>query len=38
MTGTGACETSWVFPRAPDVGLFRIYSESVGVGTYATCM
>jgi predicted extracellular nuclease len=34
-TGTGACETSWVFPRAPDVGLFRIYSESVGVGTYA---
>ena len=32
-TGTGACETSWVFPRAPDVGLFRIYSDSIGVGT-----
>jgi Ca2+-binding RTX toxin-like protein len=33
-TGSGACETSWVFPRAPDVGLFRIYSTSVGVGSY----
>jgi predicted extracellular nuclease len=32
--GTGACETSWVFPRAPDVGLFRIYSTSIGVGSY----
>ena len=31
-TGTGACETSWVFPRAPDVGLFRINSESGDVG------
>jgi uncharacterized protein len=31
---TGACETSWVFPRAPDVGLFRIYSNSIGVGSY----
>jgi predicted extracellular nuclease len=30
----GACETSWVFPRAPDIGLFRIYSTSVGVGSY----
>jgi len=31
---TGACETSWVFPRAPDIGLFRIYSTSIGVGNY----
>ena len=29
-----ACETAWVFPRAPDVGLFRIYSTSIGVGSY----
>ncbi|HEX7567724.1 MAG TPA: lamin tail domain-containing protein, partial [Anaerolineaceae bacterium] len=33
-TGTGACETSWVFPRAPDIGLFRIYTTSIGVGSY----
>ncbi len=33
-TGTGACETSWVFPRAPDIGLFRIYNTSVGAGFY----
>jgi uncharacterized protein len=33
-TGTGACETSWVFPRAPDIGLFRIYSTGAGVGSY----
>jgi uncharacterized protein len=33
-TGVTACETSWVFPRAPDVGLFRIYSNSIGVGSY----
>jgi predicted extracellular nuclease len=33
-TGTGACETSWVFPRAPSVGLFRIFTTSVGVGFY----
>jgi len=32
-TGTGACETSWVFPRAPDVALFGIWSSSIGVGT-----
>ena len=32
--GVTACETSWVFPRAPDVGLFRIYSTSIGVGSY----
>jgi predicted extracellular nuclease len=33
-TGPGACETSWVFPRAPDVGLFRIYDEAIGLGGY----
>ncbi len=32
-TGTRACETSWVFPRAPDVALFGIWSSSIGVGT-----
>jgi predicted extracellular nuclease len=33
-TGIDACETTWVFPRAPDIGLFRIYSDTVGVGSY----
>jgi predicted extracellular nuclease len=33
-SGISACETSWVFPRAPDIGLFRIYSAGIGVGTY----
>ncbi len=33
-SGSGACETSWVFPRAPDIGLFRIYSTAIGVGSY----
>jgi predicted extracellular nuclease len=33
-TGSGACETSWVFPRAPSVALFRMYSTSIGVGSY----
>ncbi len=32
--GVSACETSWVFPRAPGVGLFRIYSTTVGDGSY----
>jgi len=32
--GVSACETSWVFPRAPDVALFRIYSTSIGVGSH----
>jgi hypothetical protein len=32
--GVTACETSWVFPRAPDVALFRIYSTSIGVGSH----
>jgi len=31
-SGVSACETSWVFPRAPDVGLFRVYSTSIGIG------
>ena len=31
--GVSACETSWVFPRAPDVALFGIWSTSIGVGT-----
>ncbi len=34
-TGTGACETSWVFPRAPDVALFRVWATGVGSGNYA---
>ncbi len=29
-----ACETRWVFPRAPDVALFRIYNVSIGTGNY----
>jgi predicted extracellular nuclease len=33
--GVTACECTWVFPRAPDVGLFRIYSTTVGVGNYS---
>ncbi len=33
--GVTACETSWVFPRAPDVGLFRIYANSIGNGSYS---
>jgi predicted extracellular nuclease len=32
--GNGACETSWVFPRAPGIALFRIYSDSIGEGNY----
>lgn len=34
-SGITACETSWVFPRAPGVALFRIYSAAVGEGNYA---
>lgn len=33
-TGSGACETSYVFPRAPDIGLFRIYANAVGDANY----
>ncbi len=32
--GAKICETNWVFPRAPDIGLFRIYQTSIGVGGY----
>ncbi|HTX91270.1 MAG TPA: lamin tail domain-containing protein [Anaerolineales bacterium] len=32
--GVTACETNWVFPRAPDIALFRIYSSSIGVGSH----
>ncbi len=33
-SGITACESSWVFPRAPDVALFRIYSTSIGMGSH----
>jgi hypothetical protein len=32
--GAGACETAWIFPRAPGIALFRIYSDSIGEGSY----
>jgi len=32
--GIAACETSWVFPRAPAIALFRIYRWGIGVGGY----
>jgi len=32
--GITACETSWVFPRAPDIALFRIYNTSLGGDLY----
>jgi predicted extracellular nuclease len=32
--GVTPCETSWVFPRAASVALFRIYSDSVGDGNF----
>lgn len=32
--GVAACETSWVFPRAVDVALFRIYSTSGRTGSH----
>ena len=32
--GISACETNWVFPRAPDIGLFRIWSLSLGAGSH----
>jgi uncharacterized protein len=32
--GSGACETSYVFPRPPDIGLFRIYANVVGDANY----
>jgi len=33
--GVTACETSWVFPRAVAVGLFRIYSDSSKNGVFS---
>lgn len=32
--GPGACETNWVFPRAPDIGLFRIWRTGVGSSVF----
>ncbi len=32
--GVDACETTWVFPRAPDIALFHIYATSVGSGSF----
>jgi uncharacterized protein len=32
--GVSVCDTHWVFPRAPAIGLFRIYSNSIGSGGY----
>jgi uncharacterized protein len=33
--GITACETSWVFPRPPDIGLFRIHGMGItGTGRY----
>jgi hypothetical protein len=31
---SSGCETKDVFPRAPDIGLFRIYTNSLGDATY----
>ena len=28
--GISACESNWVFPRAPDIGLFRIRESALG--------
>jgi predicted extracellular nuclease len=33
-TGIAACETSWVFPRAPDIGLFRIWRDGIGASVF----
>ncbi len=33
-SGISACETSWVFPRAPDIALFRIFSTAIDEGIY----
>ena len=32
--GISACETNWVFPRAPGIALFRIYNTSIGDSLY----
>jgi predicted extracellular nuclease len=33
-SGVSACETSWVFPRAPAVGLFRIWRDGIGTSVF----
>ena len=33
ISATG-CETNWIFPRAPDLALFRIYSTTLGTGSH----
>jgi hypothetical protein len=33
ISSTG-CETNWIFPRAPDIGLFRIHANAVGDQAY----
>jgi len=32
--GISACETSWVFPRAPGIAFFRVYNTSIGDSLY----
>jgi hypothetical protein len=32
--GISACETAWVFPRAPDIGLFRIWRNGIGSSVF----
>lgn len=32
--GVAVCDTNWVFPRAPGIGLFRIYASVIGSGNY----
>lgn len=32
--GIDACETTWVFPRAPDIGLFRIWRDGIGTSVF----
>lgn len=34
QANTTGCETSYVYPRAADVGLFRIYRQNVGKGPF----
>jgi predicted extracellular nuclease len=33
-SGVSPCETSWVFPRAPDIGLFRIWRDGIGASVF----
>ena len=33
-TGISPCETNWVFPRAPDIGLFRIWRDGIGTSVF----